>query len=302
VKRLLALAILVALAGGCVLPEERLVVTERPVAGGLDVTFFVMGDSHFGFPGMEAANRRIVEQMNALPGAPYPAALGGTVARPAGVLHTGDITDGGAAEAWRDFVKMYGLTGKEGLLKYPIFECTGNHDRVNLFSSAVADGVRERHGGLPYAWDWGDLHVICLDELPTPANLRWLRRDLATVGHSVPVVLYFHRCFEGFLKDDWPFWWKEAFARALEGYNVAAIFNGHWHVAGHQAWKGYDVFRSGSPHFEWHTFLVVHITDEKMTVALWNWDLPDATPPAERWVGPFFVKSLRRPAALTPPL
>ena len=43
------------------------------------LTFFVGSDSHFGFDGMEDANRAMVEQMNALPGTPYPDSIGGRV-------------------------------------------------------------------------------------------------------------------------------------------------------------------------------------------------------------------------------
>jgi hypothetical protein len=288
-RRLLVLAMWLALAG-CVPAQERLEVRERPLAGGTDLTFFVTGDSHLGLWGMEEPNRRLIEQMNALPGTPYPAAIGGKVDVPRGVLHVGDITDFGTIWGWKDFVRLYGLTGHDGLLKYPIFETIGNHDQLPLLNITIASAVAARHGGLPYSWDWGDVHLVCLGDYPTFVSLRWLARDLATVGHAAPIIIYFHRTLDGFLAEDWSSLEKEALARAIDGYNVVAIFTGHWHLGGHHVWKGYDVFRPGSPRHDDHQFLVVHITDTRLTAALWNWNSKDALFPGERWTGPAFTK------------
>jgi hypothetical protein len=290
-RRLFVLAALLALAG-CVPAQERLEVRERPLAGGTDLTFFVTGDSHFGAPFMVEANTRLIEQMNSLPGTVYPAAIGGTVGVPRGVLHVGDITDFGTPWDWQDFVRLYGLTGKDGLLKYPIYEATGNHDRLLLFNTFITSAVAARHGGLPYSWDWGDVHFACLDEYPTHEITRWLSRDLASVGHAAPIIIFFHRTLDGFLAEDWSLAEKEDFARAIDGYNVVAIFTGHWHLGGHHRWKEYDVFRPSSPRHDDHQFLVVHITDTTLTATLWNWNPKDALFPGERWTGPAFTKPI----------
>ncbi len=259
------------LVGGCAASQPT--VTDRPRAGGTDVTFFVAADTHFGaMKSIEALNRRQVEAMNALPGTPVPAAVGQwVVAEPLGVLMAGDLTDHGLAREWQQFAAVYGRDGTDGLLRYPLYEGTGNHDRYVPLLRPVLDAVRKRHGRLTYSWDWSDVHLVCLDEYPDAANRRWLVRDLAAVGRRRPVVIYFHFNLVGPFSQWWPRREKEAFARAIDGYNVVGIFHGHFHYSQHYAWKGWDVYNVGSPRHAWHSFAVVRITDTSMTVCSWDW-------------------------------
>jgi len=115
-----ALLVTLALVGSAAGPAQQ---TEKP-----SVTFFVASDSHFGARGMSELNRVLVQQMNELPGTEYPPLIGGRVETPRGVLFTGDTTDNGTLEEFSEFEKVYGLTGTEGLLKFPVFEAIGNHD------------------------------------------------------------------------------------------------------------------------------------------------------------------------------
>ncbi len=272
---LLAAAAAVSCAGPMLLRREP---PDPPPAsaargGPTDVTFLAASDLHFGAEGLEAKNRAMVEQMNALPGLDYPPAVGGRVARPLGVLIAGDLTDDGRASGWRAYEKLYGRTGTEGLLRFPVFECTGNHDRHARLLAPVLRAARKRHGGrLIYAWDWGNLHLVCLDLYPDADGLAWLARDLRGVGPHVPVVIFFHYSIEGPYSDWWSEAEKVAFAGAIEGYNVLGIFHGHYHGSGHYVWRGHDVFLIGSPRHSMHRFLAVHVTDGRMTVAAWNWD------------------------------
>ena len=116
------------------------------VNGGTDVTFFVAADTHFGVEGIADLNARQIDAMNALPGTPLPRPLGGTVQEPRGVLIAGDLTDDGSKPQWRNFVEHYGLTGKDARLRFPVYECTGNHDRHAFLFRPVLDGVKRRHG------------------------------------------------------------------------------------------------------------------------------------------------------------
>lgn len=234
-----------------------------------DVTFLVSGDSHFGAAGMEELNRRIVQQMNALPGTPWPASIGGKVDVPRGLLFMGDMTDSGLESEWAAFEKVYGLTGKDGLLKFPVFEAIGNHDIPG--DAPVKDHVRKRHGSLIYSWDWGDVHFVCLDLYPDAASLKWLKSDLEKVGKR-PLIIYFHYTIQGPYDDGWRADEKVAFAEAIKGRNVLAIFHGHYHMAGRYQWKGYDVFLPGSPRHASHTLIVVRITADRMYVGYWDWE------------------------------
>ena len=238
-------------------------VVDRVPAGGTDVTFFVAADTHFGFRNIADLNKAQIVAMNSLPGTAYPPRIGGAVARPKGVLIAGDLTEDGTLAQWKQFVAHYGLTGGDGLLAYPVYEGTGNHDRESFLFQPVLSGVRKRHGSLTYSWDFGDVHLICLDLYPSAANLRWLKRDLAAAGRELPVVVYFHYSILGPFSDWWGRREKQAFARAIAGFNVVGIFHGHFHGSGQYRWAGHDVYNVGSPRHGWHSFAVVRVTSAR---------------------------------------
>lgn len=234
------------------------------------ITFLVASDSHFGARGMSELNRSMAEQMNALPGTEYPAEIGGRVDTPRGVLFTGDTTDNGLPEEFAEFEQVYGRTGRDGLLKFPVFEAIGNHD-VNA-TSPIKPRVVQRQGGIHYSFDWDDLHLVCLDMYPDARTLGFLTRDLARVGRQRPVILFFHYSLEGPYSDSWAPEEKAAFGRAIEGYNVLAIFHGHEHRLGHYSWQGRPVFRPGAPRHRSHHFLAVRVDSGQMAVAAWDFD------------------------------
>ena len=241
-----------------------------PAADPSPLTFFVASDSHFGAAGMSELNRSIVEQMNALPGAEYPPEIGGRVERPRGVLFTGDTTDNGRLDEFAEFEGVYGLTGKDGLLEFPVFEAIGNHD-LNR-ESPIKERAKQRHGGADYAWNWDDLRLLCLDMYPDAPTRAWLTRELDEAGPDRPVILYFHYSLEGPYSDFWEPEEKEAFAKAIEGHNVLAIFHGHEHRVGHYFWRGHPVFRPGAPRHSSHAFLAVCVGAREMAVAAWDFD------------------------------
>lgn len=170
-----------------------------PTAGSLyaasserKLSFFVVGDTHYlanraAPEKIDAASAeicgRLVDTLNALPGQEIPAeAGGGTVARPAGLIHAGDIIDTGDKQGgvtaqmqkteWSAFADDYGLTGSDARLKYPVYEVFGNHDAPHG-KGVVLDKMVERNkhrpgvvnvspNGLHYSWDWQDVHFINL--------------------------------------------------------------------------------------------------------------------------------------------
>jgi cytolysin (calcineurin-like family phosphatase) len=234
------------------------------------VTFFVASDSHFGARGMLDINRSVVEQLNELPGTEYPPVIGGRVETPRGLLFTGDMTDNGHLEEFAEFEQLYGRTGRDGLLRFPVFEAIGNHD-VNS-TSPIKPRVVARHGAIHYSFDWDDLHLVCLDMFPDARTLSFLTQDLAKVGRRRPVILYFHYSLEGPYSDFWEPEEKTAFGKAIERYNVLAIFHGHEHRMGHYSWQGHPVFRPGAPRHRSHHFLAVRVDARQMAVAARNFD------------------------------
>jgi predicted phosphodiesterase len=296
-----ALAVPLALAASCGrcgggADERRATVTDAAATspdatanlalkhrkGGTDVTFLVLSDTHFGFGGIPAAHETLIPRLNTIGGREYPPMVGGVVALPRGLLVTGDLTEWGKPDEWEPFAATYGLTGKEGKLRLPVFEVVGNHDKVS--AHFVEEQVAARHGGGRfYSWDWDDLHFVALAEAPDDEGLEFLTRDLERFAPDVPLVLYFHLALAGpWSTGNWfaDGTFKDRLARILEKRAVAAIFHGHHHATDHYTWHGLDVFKPGAVKDGAHTFAVVHVTDERMTVASFDWD-------HDAWAGAF---------------
>lgn len=253
--------------------------------GGTDVTFLVVSDTHFGFGAIENEHDVLVPKLDAIEAHPYPREVGGAVGKPRGLLVTGDLTEWGKVEEWEPFVARYGLTGREGKLHMPVFEVIGNHDKVH--GPWVEQQVAARHGGGRfYAWDWDDVHFVALGEAPDDEGLAFLARDLDGLEPTVPLVLYFHLALEGpwstghwFGEGDY----KARLSKLLEGRFVAAVFHGHHHATQHYVWQGIDVFKPGAVKNGAHTFAVVHVTDDRFTLASYDWD-------RDVWAGSFVKK------------
>jgi 3',5'-cyclic AMP phosphodiesterase CpdA len=257
----------------------------RPRRGGMDLTFLVTADTHFGLAekipmpgvpegmGVEEVHRIAIAAMNGIEGTPFPAGLGGAAGRPRGVLVAGDLAETGQRAEFARFEALYGLTGREGLLHFPVYEGAGNHDVWG--GPFVQAEVARRHGARRYSWDWEDMHVVCLGEAPDDADLDWLEGDLAAAGPEVGVVLFFHYPLEGALVSHTWFGrghYHDRLDRVLAGYHVLGIFNGHYHTSGMYRWRGRDGYLEGSVKHAWHSFAVVHVTDTRFTVASYNYD------------------------------
>jgi cytolysin (calcineurin-like family phosphatase) len=208
------------------------------------------------------------------------------VLAPRGVIHGGDLIDSGdkngklyeamSATEWRAFEADYGLTGKEGRLKYPVYEVHGNHDGPQGQGVAV-DGIRDRNkrragvkevsaDGLHYAWDWGPVHFVNLGIVAGRSSdqprkrrydphdsLPFLIDDLAAhVGDSGrPVVLTHHvdvhryasPCDPAapYASKEWDPCDVAEYYRTIAKYNIAAIFYGHTHARQTLVWDGETV-------------------------------------------------------------
>lgn len=262
--RILAASIALACLPACVTPSSEAAATR-------DITFFVASDTHFGVPGIEEGNRRLIAELNGLPGLEYPVEIGGRVETPRGVIITGDLTDYSTEEQWQQFERFYGQTGKEGLLRFPVFEAFGNHDFMG--DTPVLRHIARRHGGVAYSFDWDDLHVACLGMYPSPERLRWLEKDLGSVRPGRPVIVFFHYGIDGAWSQSWESQEeREELARVLSGHRIAAIFHGHAHHAGHYRWRDYDVFRPGSPKHSSRQVLAVRLRGDELAVAYRDFD------------------------------
>ncbi len=255
------------------------------------VAFFVVGDTHFLASKDDTAKLdkrsagvcgRLIDVLNKLPGEDIPKeAGGGKVLAPKGVVHVGDCIDTGdkadvkmQETEWAAFADAYGLTGKDGKLKVPVYEVHGNHDSPKGDGLAVKNIIarnKKRPGvtnvsanGLHYSWDWGGVHFVCLGitvgqaadvkrkrRYPPLDSLDFLVSDLKDkVGTSgTPVVITQHvdmlRNAQPLPVDDkkaetleWDPADVKSYHDALKEYTVAAILYGHTHARNVYRWDG----------------------------------------------------------------
>ncbi len=287
-----------------------------------DVTFFVSSDCHYGLGNNPALNRKVIDQMNWLPGTSMPDKAGGGIVRtPRGVVLDGDLLDKGfepktAPAAWAEFVQDYGLTGADGRLGYPMYEGFGNHDGMTGKSFSRA-GIKERNpkrlgltaissNGFHYSWDWDQVHLVQLNLFPGkdsadcivgPANhhpedsLGFLKEDLAkNVADKGKIVIVFcHFCYSGGMADWWTEPAKDRFRDAVKGYRTILI-HGHSHGAYFYEWKGLRAISDGAaarPDSQTGDFMVVHITKDELQIAQrkldgWGITLKEPLPAADR--------------------
>ena len=209
----------------------------RAAAPAAPVSFFLVGDTHYHAdemnpgvldPRSREVTRRLIDQLNRLPGMPIPeTAGGGTVPEPAGVIHAGDIIDSGDKNGAKfetmqrtelqAFEEDWGLEGGDGRLRWPVREVHGNHDGPQGRGACIdrlIERNRRRRGltgvssnGLHCSWDWGGVHFVNLGIVvgQDPAvtrrrryapmdSLAFLHEDLARTGRdaSQPLVITHH--------------------------------------------------------------------------------------------------------------
>jgi autotransporter-associated beta strand protein len=248
----------------CTLGAAALPATAR------DLTFLHTSDLHYGsgVSGEPERNAGNIKAMNT---------IGGTTAK--FVIVSGDLTNNGYSWQWDLFNAAYPKAGGTGtgVIHYPVYACTGNHDRNDLTGSANAakDGVVARHGSLTYSWNNDGVHFVNLDLYPEDANRDWLVNDLAGVPTATPIVIVTHY---GFTTNSQKYWgdngveWgvlSERYKNVLGQHNVIALLHGHDHYPYSYTWEGYDVFEAGTSKTEGYgnCFAKFHIGDNTLT---WN--------------------------------
>lgn len=259
----------------------------------LDIAFFVVGDTHYLADKEKpekiderssTTNARLIDHLNRLPDTQIPEnAGGGKVESPRGLIHAGDLIDtgdkNGAVQVkmqqseWSAYSGDFGLTGKDGRLKIPVYEVHGNHDSPpgdGLVIKKIVDRNKTRPGlvnvspnGLHYSWDWGPVHFLNLGIVVGSVkevtrkrrynpldSLAFLIADLKEkVGDSGrPIVITHHVDVARYStppEPDAPAASKEwdpadvhGYHDALKAYNVVAILYGHTHARNVFQWDG----------------------------------------------------------------
>ena len=239
-----------------------------------ELTFYSYSDIHYGADhGGKAPPKEkseMMEEINTLPGKPYPDAVGGVVGTPRGVIMPGDLINDGAVsqkypKQWENYSADFGVNG-EGRCKWPVFEAIGNHDlNDNLF---VFNKIKERNvlrkqlklidnvssNGYHYSWDWEGVHFVNLNLFggnvwqgeadaygwahhPQAARdflIKDLQEHVGTSGRPVVYIQHFRPIDEN--------WWTYSAAdklhKVLQNYNVIAMLVGHQGGGVKNVWRG----------------------------------------------------------------
>jgi 3',5'-cyclic AMP phosphodiesterase CpdA len=218
------------MAGG--VPTSRLFAAtsgqaSHAAASNASFSFVQISDSHIGFN--KAANQDVtgtlklaIDKINALPNAPDL------------LLHTGDITQSSKASEF-DTAQQIVKGARAGQTLY----VPGEHD------TAIDDGAlyRERFGKGTvgngwYSFDHKGVHFIGLNNVLQidamgklgPEQLSWLKKDLAALSASTPIVIFAHIPL-WMVYPQWG-WGTQDGAEALsylKRFGSVTVLNGHIH-------------------------------------------------------------------------
>jgi 3',5'-cyclic-AMP phosphodiesterase len=217
-----------AMQGGVLrsLPLSRLA---DPSGLGDGLFFAQISDSHIGFakqanPDVTATLQEAVDRLNRLP------------RRPAFVLHTGDISQLSRPSEFDTADQVL-----RGIRTDRVWFVPGEHDVLEDDGRQYLDRYgRESRGGGWYSFDHGGVHFVGLVNVLNlkagglgnlgPAQLDWLKRDLAGRSGSTPIVVFAHIP----LWTVYPDWgWgtddSEQALALLRRFGSVTVLNGHIH-------------------------------------------------------------------------
>jgi 3',5'-cyclic AMP phosphodiesterase CpdA len=211
------------------LPGSRLLGAAPPAAEATDFTFVQISDSHIGFSkepykDVSATLKLAVDKINALP------------KPPAFVLHTGDLTHLAKPEEFDNVAEIL-----KGIKTEKVFYVPGEHDVFTDDGKLYLQRFGKGTQGLGYhSFDMKGVHFVGLVNV---ANLKpggmgmlgkdqldWLKKDLAGLKDSTPVVVFAHVPLWT-LSEKWG-WGTADSEQALElmkRFPSVTVLNGHVH-------------------------------------------------------------------------
>ena len=218
-------AVVWSLRGG--VASSHLLSAQEDKAKAADFTFVQISDSHIGFnkPANTDVNgtlRLAVDQIN------------GALRQPDMVLHTGDLTHS-ARDAEFDTVDQI----LKGLRRKEVFYVPGEHDVASDDGRRYLERFGKSTGGKSWqSFDHKGVHFIGLNNCAQleglgqigVEQLEWLRRDVAHLGASVPIIVFGHVPLWS-VYPQWG-WATRDSAQALsilKRFGSVTVLNGHIH-------------------------------------------------------------------------
>jgi hypothetical protein len=218
-----------SLRGG--VPSSQVLGQEAPPGPG-DFSFMQISDSHIGFskaPNTDVAAtlQQAIAKINALPTAP------------AFLLHTGDLTHLAKPEEFDAVAQLLKGVKAEKILYVP-----GEHDfdgdDNKMYLERFGKGTR---GTGWYSYDYKGVHFIGLVNVASAKSgsmtglgvlgqdqLDWLKKDVAGLGDSTPVVAFAHvPLWSVYEKWGWGTKDSEQALALLKRFGSLTVLNGHIH-------------------------------------------------------------------------
>jgi 3',5'-cyclic AMP phosphodiesterase CpdA len=192
-------------------------------------SFVQISDSHIGFskpfnPDAKVTFREAVAKIGALP------------QKPDFIIHTGDITQLSTDDQFDDADQIIRTAGM------PVFHVPGEHDVLDegQGKAFLARYGRGTKGYGWYAFDHAGVHFVALVNVVNlkaggggslgPAQMAWLKADLAARGPSTPIVVFAHMPLWA-LYPQWG-WGTDESAEVLgflRRFGSVTVLNGHIH-------------------------------------------------------------------------
>ena len=232
-----------------------------------DFTFIQASDVHAPRPDSKATISRI-PGLGEIDLAPF----GIKVPKPGFVIVTGDMNEfGGGSGWWAEYLSYWKAC------TVPVYHGLGNHDNT---WHANLKSLRDLGLGPCYSFDKYGCHFVSLmtatlqDPRPSVAEdqIIWLKQDLAKVGTSTPVFVYFHHPLPGS-----EFASRYDYDRLLDilhRYNTVLLMAGHSHGHVHNVVQGIDQTTGGSTFGPNAGFAVISVKDGVLREAYWKADQP----------------------------
>jgi 3',5'-cyclic AMP phosphodiesterase CpdA len=238
-------------AGGlltsCTLPQA---LGGAPAVEGF--SFVQVSDNHIGFssPGVNTdvtgTFQKVVERINALP------------QRPALVIHTGDLSHLSKPAEFDTNMQILKTIKADQFFTVP-----GEHDVIGDAGKAYRERFAAK--GQPkdyYSFDYKGVHFVGLSNIGTEdtfgvlgsAQLEWLKKDLQSVNHDTPVVVFAHVPLYA-VYPPWG-WTTKDQAQALEllkPFSSVTVLNGHIHQVLSQVEGNIRFFTASSTAFPQHS-------------------------------------------------
>ncbi len=254
---------LVSFAAMVVLVSRPPFAAGEPGIATPDFTFLHASDVHAPMVHSQATISRIsgIGEIDLVP-------FGLKAPRPSFAIVTGDLNEfGGGNGAWDGHVSYW-----KGL-PFPIYYQLGNHDntwRANLKS------LRDLGLGPFYSFDTNGCHFVGLmtatlqDPRPSVGEeqILWLRKDLAKVGSTTPVFVFFHHPLPG--SEFASRYDYDRLLDVLHGHNLVLLMAGHSHGHVHRPVEGLDQITGGSTFGPNAGFAVLSVKDGVLRGAYWK--------------------------------